>query len=605
VFQPENDTVFLLDDMGRIFQVRSPLSEARTSRLRIARNNNGEVLFQEIVPSNGDEKYLDIAFNASGNLVFLRSASCIDIRDLNWSIVSTVAVPPDVTTMKVFSTGHHGFLILSSASQGLSAFYCQGVVNTEEISMVQRETAEAQGNPIVDIVHTSFGSFGPHLDAMNTSIQLQTPSPLSKQARRVIQDYISDLFRGIDDRPKLGGFITGESPFPSVNAVDTAVLCRRLFSRVPVHVATIEEGTIMPLRDGRSVVNEVLRSRDGRSLLQRLCKLTQFGHYERVLQSKRPVFVVSIVGRQSSGKSYLLNRLFGCRFNTSSSRCTDGIWLTLSEIDGCMIVVMDCEGLFSLHRNGQEEMKLLLTLAAVSNVLLVNQDMTFSRHLNSLFESFERSVNRLKGSRLFRGKLAMVVRDVPDNSHANLAKEFSSYLHKTVQEHRSGSFISKFFQGTIDQVMLHHFQQPTFAQELNRLRERVVSDAHDPAKCWSNSKEFLDTFKLILAQIYADDDSAVDEHLLLQHCETLFQTCEQMFLHGVEDSCLQAEGVEKAVIERTLQADGMDDISRLPLADTDITLEYAVEKIFTIVSAGGIVLPTNYAVVLATHARWT
>jgi GTPase Era involved in 16S rRNA processing len=66
--------------------------------------------------------------------------------------------------------------------------------------------------------------------------------------------------------------------------------------------------------------------------------------------------VVSIVGRQSSGKSYVMNRLFGTRFNVASTRCTDGIWMSVVEMydqedKANIFIVLDCEGLFSARRN--------------------------------------------------------------------------------------------------------------------------------------------------------------------------------------------------------------------------------------------------------------
>jgi len=72
----------------------------------------------------------------------------------------------------------------------------------------------------------------------------------------------------------------------------------------------------------------------------------------------RKINVVSIVGRQSSGKSYVMNRFFGTRFNVAATRCTDGIWMSLVEIidendplGTKLFLVLDCEGLFSARRN--------------------------------------------------------------------------------------------------------------------------------------------------------------------------------------------------------------------------------------------------------------
>ena len=60
-----------------------------------------------------------------------------------------------------------------------------------------------------------------------------------------------------------------------------------------------------------------------------------FGHIEKILLDINPdrsLKVISIVGKQSSGKSYLLNRVFGTRFSVAATRCTDGIWVSYARI---------------------------------------------------------------------------------------------------------------------------------------------------------------------------------------------------------------------------------------------------------------------------------
>jgi len=39
------------------------------------------------------------------------------------------------------------------------------------------------------------------------------------------------------------------------------------------------------------------------------------------------------VGKQSSGKSYVMNRFFGTRFNVAATRCTDGIWMAIVKVE--------------------------------------------------------------------------------------------------------------------------------------------------------------------------------------------------------------------------------------------------------------------------------
>ena len=64
------------------------------------------------------------------------------------------------------------------------------------------------------------------------------------------------------------------------------------------------------------------------------------------------VGVISVLGPQSSGKSTLLNFLFGCDFASSSGRCTKGIYGTFLKLSNYNslggILILDTEGLFEL-----------------------------------------------------------------------------------------------------------------------------------------------------------------------------------------------------------------------------------------------------------------
>ena len=90
------------------------------------------------------------------------------------------------------------------------------------------------------------------------------------------------------------------------------------------------------------------------------------------MEDNKNIFIVSIMGRQSSGKSYLLNRVFGTRFGVSSARCTDGIWMSIGKIENITFVILDCEGLFSTRRTQDEETMLLAFLSSISDITILN-----------------------------------------------------------------------------------------------------------------------------------------------------------------------------------------------------------------------------------------
>jgi GTPase Era involved in 16S rRNA processing len=56
----------------------------------------------------------------------------------------------------------------------------------------------------------------------------------------------------------------------------------------------------------------------------------------------KKTIVVSIMGAQSTGKSYLLNRVFGTRFTVASCRTTIGVWMSLIKLQDINFIVLDC-----------------------------------------------------------------------------------------------------------------------------------------------------------------------------------------------------------------------------------------------------------------------
>ena len=96
--------------------------------------------------------------------------------------------------------------------------------------------------------------------------------------------------------------------------------------------------------------------------------------------------VLTIIGPQSSGKSTLLNFLFGCDFATSEGRCTRGVYGTYFRFSGSSsnafdgIFVIDTEGLFALTNETDEKFedrenfdsKLVLFCLAVSDFVIIN-----------------------------------------------------------------------------------------------------------------------------------------------------------------------------------------------------------------------------------------
>lgn len=76
-----------------------------------------------------------------------------------------------------------------------------------------------------------------------------------------------------------------------------------------------------------------------------------------IQQSSKDYFIVSIIGVQNSGKSTLLNNLFGTGFKvlttTSGTQTTKGIWI--AKDSALPLLVLDVEGNDSMERASEND----------------------------------------------------------------------------------------------------------------------------------------------------------------------------------------------------------------------------------------------------------
>uniref|UniRef100_A0A3Q4GYI1 Si:dkey-85k7.12 n=1 Tax=Neolamprologus brichardi TaxID=32507 RepID=A0A3Q4GYI1_NEOBR len=100
---------------------------------------------------------------------------------------------------------------------------------------------------------------------------------------------------------------------------------------------------------------------------------------------KRKILVVTVLGVQSTGKSTLLNTMFGVQFAVSSGRCTRGAFMLLIKINEDMknvlncdyMVIIDTEGLKSpelaqLDNSYEHDNELATLVVGLSDVTIVN-----------------------------------------------------------------------------------------------------------------------------------------------------------------------------------------------------------------------------------------
>ncbi|XP_061403845.1 LOW QUALITY PROTEIN: interferon-induced very large GTPase 1-like [Lethenteron reissneri] len=123
------------------------------------------------------------------------------------------------------------------------------------------------------------------------------------------------------------------------------------------------------------------------------------GEVNNILKRDPRIFVLSVLGVQSSGKSTLLNTMFGLQFAVSSGRCTRGAFMQLLRIDNELteelgfefILVIDTEGLKALElatlENSYEHDNELATLGiGIGNATILNVKMENAEEMKDILQ---------------------------------------------------------------------------------------------------------------------------------------------------------------------------------------------------------------------------
>ena len=138
--------------------------------------------------------------------------------------------------------------------------------------------------------------------------------------------------------------------------------------------------------------------------------------------------VVSIIGKQSSGKSTLLNYVFGCNFITSAGRCTRGVYGSLLElhkpVNGSkLMLLLDTEGIDAAERTHIStsssihfDRSLVLFCLSVSNIVIINLRGELDNEMHELLKICAHSLNHLKIHRTNMPKIIFVLNQNADPS---------------------------------------------------------------------------------------------------------------------------------------------------------------------------------------------
>ena len=115
-------------------------------------------------------------------------------------------------------------------------------------------------------------------------------------------------------------------------------------------------------------------------------------------------FVVGIIGEQSSGKSFAVNKVFGTKISESKFKCTTGILATRVRVTRHdkvkNIVILDTEGLLDQSKTNDEaqifDRKIVLEVMARSHLILINVTRNVNKTMQQVLEIVLYGLNKLK-----------------------------------------------------------------------------------------------------------------------------------------------------------------------------------------------------------------
>ncbi|RGB38368.1 hypothetical protein C1646_755794 [Rhizophagus diaphanus] len=298
---------------------------------------------------------------------------------------------------------------------------------------------------------------------LSLKIVLDFDNDIEKYGKR-FEDYIIEMFKNLKRSTKkpsstLEEFTTSVITFQKLD-VENAKFQKKfspecqlgewiiqLCCLIPIQIAVTKDNLFQPLRDG-------LSSNDGYGLyVDGIVKNISFGWYEGIFKhfGDKKVKVVSSMGEQSCGKSFMLNHLVGTTFDGSAMRCTEGVWMSLVNTKKYICVALDFESLRSFVRTPQEDFFLTLFNAVVSNLILFKNQFAVNRDMSIMFRKFQDGAMLFESdSEIFQAKLCIIIKDVPSADKEDIVREFKMKFSQLVSEEGEDNFISRMYKGGLD-----------------------------------------------------------------------------------------------------------------------------------------------------------
>lgn len=164
----------------------------------------------------------------------------------------------------------------------------------------------------------------------------QTETDLKSEEENLIKEFDENIL-GIEHFIREFGQLVESYTYTSQHSyTDTTI-----FKRLPHIVARmLTEGYPLEILDGDASHVPITWLK---FVFQELVKL---------IGTNATIYVISVLGIQSSGKSTLLNSMFGVRFATSAGRCTRGVFLQLLPVEASLARILKCDFIAIIDTEG-------------------------------------------------------------------------------------------------------------------------------------------------------------------------------------------------------------------------------------------------------------
>ncbi|CAF3396268.1 unnamed protein product [Rotaria sp. Silwood2] len=534
------DYLILIDSKSNVYSMDLS-KENFTSIDLLLKTKDGKTYESNFVADN-NELYEHVqTIGERSPVFFFQSKSCVDIIDRNNQQIQSIKLGDHFNPcrMQIFTDLVTTYCVLFN-SQQYEVYAVQNLISDARIERqkswtdLSQENNEYIGNRLLDVIKRGEIHFARLDSAQKTQYHFIVPSD-----REIFRDRILQYFRDLSLSANL--HIQNDIPKLLLDSRNADQISQIIYSRVPLQLCTIEMGTLIPLNNGRRDRMDHLLSK-AFSIGMKTREIS-FSYLNQILNDiDHSVRIVGVIGRQSTGKSYLMNRIFGTRFAVAAGRCTDGIWMSYACCNGQEHLVLDCEGLFSDQRTEDEEIKLIAFLAAMCDMTILSQDLGFSRFQDRLFGFLSQAAQKIgKNEKLFQGCLLVALRDISDNN-ADESLDTAEKKFKDLQRRGQCSFLEQLFSNTFLIQPLHHFENVNFDYEIMKLRESLIGQSDK--KRWNNGKDISDRMKILLVQLYTDDFKDSDEIQIQLKLSELEEKMKKLWLHFDTEDC-ESQMIEK------------------------------------------------------------